>query len=204
MFCSHPYAVLCQTNVTPGLSAPTPGQDTETPNAETLANYKWGSFHYNWANGILPLEWLNLATFDVWCWNEELAHSIELIKSTIAFSGQVWTLRCIFMCSYENSGGWYKYVKKHLERKQKIPSKKTDCPCNIVIKHYLDMERILGCYEREHNHLIGIANVLFTHLSAGSQKWMQDMVLQKIDSREIVCKNIYTIFITHVLLIGTS
>jgi hypothetical protein len=30
------------------------------------------------------------------------------------------------------------------------------------------------------------------------------MVSQKIDPREIVCKNIYKIFITHISLIGTS
>jgi hypothetical protein len=66
------------------------------------------------------------------------------------------------------------------------------------------MERIFGRYEREHNHPIGIANVPFTCLSARSQKQMQDMVSQKIDPREIVCKNIYKILITHVLLIGTS
>jgi hypothetical protein len=108
------------------------------------------------------------------------------------------------MCSHENSGGQYIYVKKHPEQKWKIPSKKTDCPCKIVIKHYPDMERTLGCYKREHNHPIGIINVPFTHLLAGSWKWMQDIVLQKIDLRETICKNIYKIFITHVLLIRTS
>jgi len=146
-------------------------------------------------NGILPLEWPNLAAFDVWRWNEELAHSIELIKSTIARGGQVWTLRRIFVCSREDGGGGTKYVKKHPERKRKIPSKKTGCPCNIVIKHYLDMERILAHYKRDHDHLIGIANVPFTHLSAGSRRRMQDMVLQKIDPREIICKMI--LFIMH-------
>jgi hypothetical protein len=201
---SHPSAMLHQTDATPGLSVLTPGQDTETPDAETLVNYKRGSFNYNQVNGILPLEWPNLAAFDAWCQNEELAHSIELIKSTVASSGQVWTLRRISMCSHENGGGQYKYVKKHPERKRKIPSKKTNCPCNIVIKRYLDMERILGRYEREHNHPIGIANVPFMRLSARSRKQMRDMVSQKIDPREIVCKNIYKIFITHVLLIGTS
>ena len=44
---SHPSTVLRQTDATPGPSAPTPGQDTETPDAETLANYKQGSFHYD-------------------------------------------------------------------------------------------------------------------------------------------------------------
>jgi len=99
------------------------------------------------------------------------------------------------VCLHELGRGGTKYVKKHPERKRKIPSKKTDCPCNIVIKRYPDTERILGRYEREHNHPIGITNVPFTRLSAGSRKRMRDMVSQKIDPREIVCKNIYKIFI---------
>src|SRR6267142_4836743 len=70
--------------------------------------------------------------------------------------------------SHEDSGGGTKYVKKRLERKWKIPSKKMGCPCNIVIKHYPDMERILGHYKRDYDHLIGIANVPFTCLSARS------------------------------------
>jgi hypothetical protein len=118
-------------------------------------------------NGILPLEWPNLEAFDTWHWNKEFTHSIELIKSTInACSSQVWTLRHIFVCSHEDSRGHSKYVKKHLEQKWKIPSKKTGCLSNIVIKSYLNMERILGCYKSEHDHPIRIANVPFTHLSA--------------------------------------
>src|SRR6266850_3728252 len=165
---SRPSPALRQTDATPGLSTPTPGQETEAPDTETPGNYRRGSFHYDQENGILPLEWPNLAAFDVWRRNKELAHSIELIKSTIACGGQVWTLRCIFVCSREDGGGGTKYVKKHLEWKRKIPSKKTGCPCNIVIKRYPNMERILGRYKRDHNHPIGIANAPFTHLSARS------------------------------------
>jgi len=187
---SCPSPALHQTDTIPRPSVPTPGQETEASDTKTPGNYRRGSFHYNQVNGILPLEWLNLAAFDVWRRNEELAHSIELIKSTIACSGQVWTLRHIFVCSCEDGRGGTKYVKKHLEWKRKIPSKKMGCPCNIVIKCYLDMERILGHYERDHDHLIRIANVPFTHLSARSRRWMQDIVSQKIDPREIVCKTI--------------
>jgi hypothetical protein len=123
-------------------------------------------------NGILPLEWLNLAAFETWCQNKELAHSIELIKSMIAYSSQVWTLRHIFMCSHKDGGRGTKYVKKHPEPKWKIPSKRMGCLCNIVIKHYPDMEKILGHYKMEHDHPIGIANVPFMHLLVRSQKWM--------------------------------
>src|SRR6267142_1732324 len=187
---SCPSPALHQTDATPRPSAPTPGQETEAPDTETPGNYRRGSFHYDRANGILPLEWPNLATFDVWRWNEKLAHSIELIKSTIARGRQVWTLRRIFVCSREDGRGGSKYVKKHPERRRKIPSKKTGCPCNIAIKRYPDTERILGRYKRDHDHPIGIANVPFTRLSAGCRRWMRDMILQKIDPREIICKMI--------------
>jgi len=169
---SCPSPVLRQTDTTPGPSVPTLGQETEAPDTETPGNYRRGSFHYDRVNGILPLEWPNLAAFDVWRRNKELAHSIELIKSTIARGRQVWTLRRIFVCSREDGGGGTKYVKKHPEQKRKIPSKKTGCPCNIVIKRYPDTERILGCYKRDHDHPIGIANVPFTRLSAGSRRRM--------------------------------
>ena len=91
------------TDVTYGLSMPTLGQDTETP-----VKYRRGSFNYDQVNGILSLEWLNLEALDMWCWNEEFAHSIELIKSTInACSSQVWTLRCLFVCLCEDGRGCY-------------------------------------------------------------------------------------------------
>ena len=77
----------CRTDATPGPSAPTPGQDTELPDTKTPAKYRRGSFDYDQVNGILPLGWPNLEAFDTWCQNEELAHSIELIKSTINVCG---------------------------------------------------------------------------------------------------------------------
>ena len=77
----------CRTDVTPRPSAPTLGQDTELLDTETPAKYRRGSFDYNRVNGILPLEWPNLEAFDTWRQNEELAHSIELIKSTVNVCG---------------------------------------------------------------------------------------------------------------------
>jgi hypothetical protein len=40
------------------------------------------------------------------------------------------------VCLHELGRGGTKYVKKHPEWKQKIPSKKMGSPCNIMIKHY--------------------------------------------------------------------
>jgi hypothetical protein len=146
---------------------------------------------------VLPLEWPNLAAFDAWHQREELAHSIELIRSTTSRGGQTWTLRRIFVCSREPPGGGSKYEKKFPNRKRKIPSKKTGCPCNIVIKRYPDTEMILGRYSSKHDHPIGIANVPFTCLSAGSRKRMRDMVYQKVDPREIVRRKCIILVVHH-------
>jgi hypothetical protein len=103
--------------VTTGPSAPTqdvgngahaapegmgPAEDTREntlgPGAEIPASSnRRGSFNYDRTHGILPLEWPNIAAFHVWCRNEELAHSIELISSTTSHGGQVWTLRRIYV-----------------------------------------------------------------------------------------------------------
>ena len=72
---SCPSAVLCPTDMTPRPSVPTLGQETETLDTETQGNYKRESLHYDRANGILPLEWPNLATFETWRQNEVWASS---------------------------------------------------------------------------------------------------------------------------------
>src|SRR6266850_2310536 len=128
---SRPSPALRQTDATPGPSAPTPGQETEALDTETPGNYRRGSFHYDRANGILPLEWPNLAAFDVWRRNKELAHSIELIKSTITRGGQVWTLRRIFVCSREDGRGGTKYVKNPWALREGSRSPDWDCQCSI-------------------------------------------------------------------------
>jgi hypothetical protein len=85
------------------------------------------------------------------------------------------------------------------DREQKIPSKKTGCPCNIMIKCYPDTEIVLGCYKNTHDHPIGIANAPFMCLTAKSQEQMREMVIQKIDLREIVHNHIS---FSHALLIN--
>jgi hypothetical protein len=73
---------------------------------------------------------------------------------------------------------------------QNIPSKKTGCLCNVMIKCYLDTEIVLRHYENMHDHLIGIANAPFRRLTAKSWEQMREMVIQKIDLREIVHNHI--------------
>ena len=144
------------------------------------------------------MEWLNLDDFHAWRRNEELAHSIELISSMASRSGQVWTLRHVYVCACEWSGRENLYEKK-TKQGRKIPSKKTGCSCHIVIKCYPGTEVVLGHYENRHDHLIRIANAPFMRLTTRSQEQMRAMVTQKIDPREIVCK---TLPFSCVLLIG--
>jgi hypothetical protein len=144
-----------------------------------------GGFNHNRVSGHLPLEWPNIDAFQAWHRNKELAHSIELISSTTSHSGQAWTLRCIYVCTHEWLGGESHY-EKTTNWERKIPSKKMGCPCNIIIKSYPNTKIVLGCYEDRHDHMIGIANALFMHLTARFQERMREMVIQKIDPREIM------------------
>jgi hypothetical protein len=148
-----------------------------------------GGFNYDQASSHLPLEWPNIDAFQAWHQNEELAHSIELISSTTSHGGQAWTLRHVYICVREWSGGESCY-EKTTNWEQKIPSKKTGCPCNIVIKSYPNTEIVLGRYEDRHDHAIGIANALFMCLTARSWERMREMVFQKIDPREIMCNQV--------------
>ena len=127
-----------------------------------------------------------------------MAHSIELISSMASRGGQVWTLRHVYVCAREWSGGENLYEKK-TKQGRKIPSKKTGCPCRIVIKCYPGTKVVLGRYENRHDHPIGIANAPFMCLTTRSREQMRAMVMQKIDPREIVRK---TLPFSRALLIG--
>jgi len=126
--------------------------------------------------------------FEAWCWEEELAYLIELITSSTVHghNGGLWTLRHVYICFCQLSGGWNKYQKKHLEWEHKINSKKIGCQCHIVIKYYPHTSTILGCYVSEHDHEIGLANITYTWTSRVAHKKIKYKLAQKIDLREIV------------------
>ena len=85
------------------------------------------------------------------------------------------------------SGGQKKYDKKHPDRQRKIGSKKIDCRCRLVIKHYPHTLTILGRYADKHNHEIRSANIPYTRLSHTARDQIKVMLKQKIDQKEIVC-----------------
>ncbi|KAI0244922.1 hypothetical protein BJV78DRAFT_1290317 [Lactifluus subvellereus] len=137
-----------------------PPDSTETP--ATLR--KKGSFYSDRKRGKYPHEWGSLAKFDVWH-REELAYSIELIGSTVKPGNTLWLEKRLYVCSRQPSGGQSKYQKKHPKWWCKVDSKKSGCNCRIVIKLYHHTPTILGCYEEEHSHKVGLANLAYTRMS---------------------------------------
>jgi hypothetical protein len=62
------------------------------------------------------------------------------------------------------------------------------CDCKIVIKSYPHTPTILGCYEEEHGHDVGLANLAYTCLSNAVWIQIRNVLERKVDSREIICK----------------
>ncbi len=165
-----------------GLSAPPVPEAAKTPTNST----KKGSFYYDQVQGGYPMEWARPAKFEVWCQEEELAYSIELIASSTVHSGKLWVLKHVYVCSHQLSGGQSKYQKKIPDWQCKINSKKTGCWCRIVIKYYPHTSAILGRYASKHDHEIGLANIAYTQMLRVAREKIKYKLSQKIDPREIV------------------
>jgi len=150
---------------------------------------RWGSFDYDQEQGLYLLAWDDLADFEAWHWEEELAYTIEILSSSRYYGGptSLWTLCHVFVCGCEYPGGKSKYVRKCPDRCQKVPSKKSGCCFRLVIKFYLNMSIILGHIERDHDHEMGIPNLIHTRISHRAQARIKIMLRQKINPREIVC-----------------
>jgi hypothetical protein len=175
-------------DLTTGLSAPPTMLCLDLCTNNPATSSQSSSFNYDRESGRFPHEWSNLAKFETWHQVKELTYSIELISGSI-WKGKngLWTLKRDYICSYGNSGGQNKYQKKHPERQQKIGSKKMDCPCKIIIRFYPHTPIIWGRYENDHNHEVGLANITFTRMSHNAWEYIEKMLWQKIDPREIVC-----------------
>src|SRR6267142_1569981 len=149
---------------------------------------RWGSFDYDPEQGLYLLACDDLADFEAWHWEEELAYTIEILSSSRYYGGptSLWTLCHVFVCGCEYPGGKSKYVRKCPDQCQKVPSKKSGCCFRLVIKFYLNMSIILGHIERDHDHEMGIPNLIHTRISHRAQARIKIMLRQKINPREIV------------------
>jgi hypothetical protein len=146
-----------------------------------------GSFLYDKEWGDYMHEWSSWAKFDKWCQDKGLAYSIELITSTVVSENSLWTEKRHYVCSHGHSGGTSKYQKKHPKCQHKNESKKTNCHCKIIIKSYPHTSTILGCYQDEHNHKVGLANITYMQMLQSARQQIRGMLECKIDPREIIC-----------------
>jgi hypothetical protein len=135
----------------------------------------------------MTLQWDNNDAFLAWVASEESNKTIELVvsKTVRSTDSPDWRERSELRCSRGFTGRKSDYQKWH-ERERKIPSKKTDCECNLTIKRYPDTEVILGKYHDEHNHPLGDDNLRFLRLSDKIRNLVMDMVHIGIESKIIV------------------
>jgi hypothetical protein len=136
------------------------------------------------------LEWPNIAKFEVWLKEEQLTKTIEFVLSSTKTGNWLWTEKQTYVCSCQTSGGQSKYEKQYLDRQCNIDSKKTGCRCQVAIKHYSHTLTILGHYAEQHNHEIQLANVAYTRLSHAAREKIKVLLKQKVDRKEIVCKQL--------------
>jgi hypothetical protein len=170
---------------TAGPSTPPTVQRLDLRVEDPATSRRPGSFNYNQESSKYPHEWANMAEFDAWRRAEELAYSIELIAGHIAHRKTVWTQRRHYVCSHEPSGG---STENDRPERPTFRSKKSGCDCKIIIKSYPHMPTILGRYEEEHDHDVGLVNIAYTRLSIAARIQIRNMLERKVDSREIVRK----------------
>jgi hypothetical protein len=145
-----------------------------------------GSFNWDRENGW-AMEWANIAEFEIWLKEEQLAKSIDFVLSSTRPGKRLWTKKSTYVCSRQMSGGQSMYEKKHPDRQRKIDTKKTGCRCHVIIKHYPHTLTILGYYADKHDHEIQLANIAYTRLSQAAREKIKVMLKQKVDQKEIVC-----------------
>ena len=164
--------------------------DNDIPDVtKTPANsMRKGSFNYDREKGGFAHEWSSLAKFDAWRRQEELTYSIELVTAWTGPGGRLFTQKKIYCCSRQQTGGDRHYQKKFPDQYQKIESKKTGCRCQLTIKLYPHTQTILGRYEADHDHELGLANIAYTWISRAAREQINVMLEQRVHRNEIVRK----------------
>ena len=152
-----------------------------------------GSFNSDQNNGY-PHEWPNIEAFHEWRQSKERTHTIELRVAKVKHGAEMlgrtlWTTKHVYCCARQRIGQKADQ-KKHPESQRKVPRKGTGCHCQIIIKRYLHTPIVLGHYAMEHNHNLGMGNMIYMCLLDGTQQQMKLLLIQKVDTQEIVCVNL--------------
>lgn len=179
---SVPSQLCLNLGIEPSCNGP---ESSKTP----ATSKRRGSFNWDRENGW-AIEWPNIAEFEIWLKEEQLAKTVEFVLSSTKTGNWLWTEKQTYVCSRQISGG---LKKQHSDQQFKIDSKKTGCRCQVVIKHYPHTLTILGCYTEEHDYEIQLANIAYTRMSHVACDKIKVLLKQKVDRKEIVCKQ-FSIF----------
>jgi hypothetical protein len=146
-----------------------------------------GSITYDRENGF-NLEWDSIESFKDWLDNEQTTQSIELKLSKIAHGKLlVCTTNQTFRCTRNGTGGRSKYQKK-TTRERRIESKRIagGCPCFVQIKTYPHTDIVLGKYNSNHSHPIGMENLKFIRMRDSTKEMIASMVRSGMNNKDIV------------------
>ncbi len=145
-----------------------------------------GSITYDRENGF-NLEWDSIGSFKDWLDNEQTTQSIELKISKIAHRSSLCTTNQTFRCTRNGTGGLSKYQKK-TTRKRRAESKRIagGCPCFVQIKTYPHTDIVLGKYNSNHSHPIGMENLKFVRMRDSTKEMIASMVSSGMNNKDIV------------------
>ncbi|KAJ7596667.1 hypothetical protein C8J56DRAFT_850201 [Mycena floridula] len=139
--------------------------NTNPPKSHTsTAKQPYGSGDADDYNLIFP----SIEAFNEWRRKEEETQMVEFVKGDTHGSKAVpprFKDHTKLLCARHSRSGRKKYVKKHPERVRKVPSRKLEgqgCPASISFKTYFDTDEVRACYNSQHSHEIGLANLPFT------------------------------------------
>ena len=97
-----------------------------------------------------------------------------------------------YKCEREGTGGEKHYEKKGPRQSQKIGSKQTGCTCQVMVKAYPGTDTLLGKYTDDHDHPIGVLNLIYTRVFKNAKGKIREMLQQRIQLRKVVCNHCFT------------
>ena len=146
-----------------------------------------GSFDSDRESGEFNQLWTSLAEFDRWRQEQRQLYSIEfLLAHTRPGVHYIW--KRTYKCGREGTGGEKHYQKKH-DQIRKIGTKRTGCTCQIIVKAYPDRDTLLGKYIEDHDHPIGIKNLIYTRVSDDAKGKAREMLQCGVEPRKVVCNH---------------
>jgi hypothetical protein len=166
-----------------------PAEPGSSPTSEAMARGSqklYGNYLSDLESGRYHMSWGSWEDFLLFLAREEASKCIELRKVSVKLGADRYLERTVYVCARSGTGGEKNYEKKHPNWSRKVPSKGTDCPCELIVKTYHDTPDILGKYNADHNHATGADNLRFTRISDATHDWIAAMVRMKVKSNHIV------------------